>query len=155
MALGCTARNVLPQSSGRIQKCNNQFNIWPQGSLREKKHLCFGKYFDDLLRLEDKTKRAGSIWKWQIVTLAAYAMRRNLEVWESGDRRSGKGRGEANWQEIKAKEEDSWWGDQMFFKNRDFQHPNISHLQSQDMKTPCLQTSCRPLGKSVSVTGAL
>lgn len=55
-----------------------------------KNNLCFGKYFDNLLKVENKTQRACSVWKWQIATLAAYDMLGNLE--KRGEQGEGEGK---------------------------------------------------------------
>lgn len=59
-------------------------------SLGGRQICAFGKYFDDLLRVEDSTQRTRSVWKWHFAALAVNDSHGNLEVWGCGEEKRKK-----------------------------------------------------------------
>lgn len=106
--------------------------------LGEKLIFAFGKDFDDLLRVEDTTQRARSVWKWQIDTLAADDSHGSSEVWGRGEEKRKREKGRERGRRFKLRKKAASRVTTYIFKNRDFWHLNISHWRSRDMKPPPL-----------------
>lgn len=81
-----------------------------------KNAVCFGKYFDSLLGVEDKPQSAGRICEWQIATLPA-----RISVRRGPHGKEAAGSGPVGEEAL---------------SNRGFQHPAVGHLRPCDLKPP-------------------